>query len=141
MNASTLAAIASAVASVGDLWRSVPAHARYDLRQDLGQELALKLHSGKLTVNGLQVAAKHWLLDELRNVSRARETEAEYVAGAPRRYKHGDVWSPTWYAPHPDAEEFAPFACKEARLMHCKAAGRSVGGFEDAMVDFFDSES
>jgi|HubBroStandDraft_4_1064222.scaffolds.fasta_scaffold294010_2 hypothetical protein len=120
MNAELMTVIDSAIASLGDLWRSVPAHERYDFRQDLRQELAIKLFQKSIDVSKLRTAAKNWLLNEFRNRTNRRELEAEYVASEGKRYRTGENWEPAWYPPMEGAEEHAPFACHGARCMHCK---------------------
>lgn len=140
MTPETLAAIDAAVTSVGDLWRSVPANVRYDLRQDMRQELALKLIQGKLGKDGLTVAARNWLRNALRDIANVRDIESQYANGAMKRYKNGENWLPTWYAPHADAEEHAPFAMRDARVMHCKPVQEPVRDVETATAEFFDSK-
>jgi len=117
---SELAAIESAVASVADLLRGVPAETRWELKQELRQELALKLLEKKLTPNGLRVAASNWLLDAFKKERARRETEDDYARKTGKRYRCGPMWGPEWYPPHPDAVRHAWLACDGARMMHVK---------------------
>jgi hypothetical protein len=111
--------IEAALASVGDMLRALSPEARWEIRQELRQELAVKLLSKSLGIDGLRSAARNWLLDHFRGEARRREAEKTIASGG-RPYRQGPNWHPSWYPPHRDAREFAPFACHGARMMHVK---------------------
>lgn len=94
-------------------------------RWDLRQELAIKLIEHKPTGNvgaWLYTCARNWTSNFLRDQSAERRMLAEYreSAAVPGR-RSPENWFPTWYPPHPDAVEQAPFSCHGARLMHVQA--------------------
>jgi hypothetical protein len=94
------------------------AERRWDLRQDLALVLCEhRVPHGASLEGWLVVCARNLVADEDRKEARRREIlEESHELGGPRTYRKG----PTWYPPHADAEEFAPFACMGARVIHHK---------------------
>jgi hypothetical protein len=109
---------------------------RWDLRQDLALTL-LESDVAKISNvrSWLLTCARNRLASEARDESRRREIlEEAHDLGAPRGYRMG----PTWHPPHEGAERFAPFACKGARVMHCRRPV-VVRDVESALADWIDN--
>ena len=131
-----LAAIDRAVRVVGG--RFTP-----ERRWDLQQDLAIKLltHDAPPNVEAWCVTVARNLLatearDEARRLQILRES---HDLGAPRGYRRKH--HPTWFSPHPDAEEFAPLACKGARVMQVRAPATDPYLEEDRLIARIDAGS
>jgi hypothetical protein len=97
---------------------------RFDLRQELVIKL-LRIEAPPNVFAWAAVAAKNWVF----NLRRDREAQLEILRDAHRlgsfpSYRKGENWRPSWYPPHPDAREFAPFAMREARMMYVSKGGK-----------------
>lgn len=143
--------IQAAIDACADLFGCVkPAERRFELKQDLSQELAIKLWRKCIRPEGLRVAARNWVIDWLRVETRQREVEREAAVGA--RIGHGRrsaEWQPKWYPPHGKPSDSAnlrpsggdPFACMGARVMHVAPPthGGSVNVVEDTVIAWIDT--
>lgn len=93
-------------------------------RFDLKQEIAIKLLQipAPQSVHAWSLKfARDWVANLLRDRRIRRELlEEGKPRGAVQTYRKGPNWSPTWYPPHPDAQQFAPFAMETARVMYVK---------------------
>ena len=117
-----LKSIDAAVASVAD--RLQPED-RWDLRQELAIKLLKHYPSGNVRA-WLRTCALNWTANFARGEATYRQMIFEAGTGmAVPGCRRGPEWSPTWYPPHPDAKEFAPFAMKDARVMACKTGQKS----------------
>lgn len=142
MNQLDLDAIDSAVASVAS---KLTPEDRFDLRQELAIKLLLLSpaeHDDLKSVTAwARTTARNWMLNLVRDANEHRKLLKELHAGmksGPGR--KGLNWQPTWYAPHEHAQEFAPFACTGARVMHAKSAAPSTRNtVEDALIAAIDS--
>jgi hypothetical protein len=91
-----------------------------DLKQDLA-ERALKKHAADPAL--LRKMAVDLLLEIARRERREFEKREHVAVRAPVwNHRTGSDWHPTWYKPHAHAQEYAPFACSGARVMHVSAS-------------------
>ena len=95
-------------------------------RFDVRQETTIKLieHAAR-EGDKVHALARKIAHDLVHNLVRDAQKQQALLAdtkrlGAAPAYSRGENWSPSWYAPHPDAEEFAPFAMPTARMMYVK---------------------
>lgn len=95
---------------------------RFDIRQETTIKL---LERAEGSVKSVQAFAKETAKNLVHDLVRDAQKQQALLADAKRlgaapAYSRGENWSPSWYAPHPDAEEFAPFAMPTARMMYVK---------------------
>lgn len=122
LSADDLKSIDAAVASVAD--RLQPED-RFDLRQELAIKLLKHYPTGNVRA-WLRTCALNWTANFVRDEATHRQMLYELGNGlAVPGCRRGPEWSPTWYPPHRDAKEHAPFACKGARVMTCKQGQKS----------------
>jgi hypothetical protein len=137
MTPADLAAVKAAVSAASDLLRDVsPAERRFELRADLSQELAIKLWRGA-SREKLGITARNWVRNWKRNeatqLATLRELHVTAGLGASNT-------GPTWHAPHPDAAEYAPFACEGARVMSVHDSHGTINRKEDSEIAKIDAK-
>ena len=108
------AAVDEAISSVAE---RVSPEDRYDCRQDITLALLLRDEPPENTRDWLRGAAWKWVLAFEEETKIRKRTEKEYWVKTQKRYKKGPVWEPKWFPPCEGAEEYAPLACKGARMM------------------------
>lgn len=111
---------------------------RFDMRQDLHLSLLKRKTPPRNVQKWAHAAALAWLVDFLRKCERERRLLSSLPN--PAGYHVGDNWAPDWYPPHPDAEQYSPFACQGARVMHVKAGSRPFSDVEKVMVQVVDAK-
>lgn len=110
-------AIDEAVRSVAG---RVSAEDRFDCRQDITLSLLLRSDPPENTRDWLRGAAWKWVLALEEETKIRKRTEKEFWVKTQKRYKKGNpLWEPKWFPPCEGAAEYAPFACKGARLIKC----------------------
>ena len=128
-------AICRAVTAYG---RGLQPEDRWDLRQELSTLLAARLTRPD-SVYGWSVKVTRDILADRR---RMQVRENAYTSGGPTRAvlrRHGrENWEPSWYPPHPDATQYAPFAMPEARSMHLRPSA-SRRNAEDVFIALIDA--
>ena len=128
-------AICRAVTAYG---RGLQPEDRWDLRQELSTLLAARLTRPD-SVYGWAVKVTRDILADRR---RMQVRENAYTSGGPPRAilrRDGrENWEPSWYPPHPDATQYAPFAMPEARSMHLRPSA-SRRNAEDVFIALIDA--
>jgi hypothetical protein len=129
-------AICRAVTAYG---RGLQPEARWDLRQELSTLLAARLARPD-PVYGWAVAVTRNILARRRRIL---VQENAYLSGGPpravsRRHASRENWEPSWYPPHPDATQYAPFAMPEARSMNIRPSA-SRRNAEDVFIALIDA--
>lgn len=112
---------------------------RFDLRQELVIKLLERKEPPEDAKNWLLTCAKNWVANFLRDEKRRRELLSEMKkTGALRPLRQGECWEPKWYAPSKTAQEYSPFACAGARLMHCSETPSCRNHYENLLVQYLD---
>lgn len=134
-----LAAIDRAVRVVGVKFSP---ERRWDMRQDLA--LKLLTYRGKPIANVeafLIKIARDLVFDAQRDEAYRCRAEDVHATGGKPGYRLGPIRRPTWFPPHEDAEEFAPLACKGARVMQVDSGDYGSGNDrEDEMIARIDDQ-
>lgn len=114
----------SEIETIDVVVRTVGERLRYEDRFDLRQDLAIKLLARRdrpEDVRGwLRACAHNWISDFWRDDFRRREL-VRFGNHMPYR-KTPAHWEPAWYAPHHQAEQYAPLACEGARVIFCQGS-------------------
>ena len=101
---------------VRDVGKRMRREDRFDLRQELALKLLTRTAPPYDVFGWLRACAHNYVTDFWR----AERNHMESRTSAPKPFKQDAAsWWPKWYAPHDDAEEFAPFACAGARVIVC----------------------
>jgi DNA-directed RNA polymerase specialized sigma24 family protein len=133
-----LDAIASAIARLGREFRLKP-ETRADLKQELS-EFTLR-HDQIPNSWGafIYTIALGKAIDHIRSEDRHRELNKQYRLGIGSFRHDKAIWQPRWYPAHPDATEFAPLACAEARLMHVRQPRVDAYAWGEAFAEALDA--
>lgn len=114
---------------------------RWDVRQEVSTRLAARKARPE-SIYAWAVSATRAVLHELTESDRKYQDYVQNhtapTCGGRKGYgRRNENWAPTWYPPHPDAQEYAPFAMSEARVMHLRPSHsrRNVEDVRIAIVD------